>query len=291
MVKMILAIGELLVDLITTELVNSLSETDLLKLKAGGSCGNFATFCKKQGSSLKLIAAVGKDGFGKIILDSLEKDGVNIDHVFQHKYLETSIIIVGKSHATPDFMPYRQADFNIPVIPEDLINESEIVHTTAFALSRQPAQTNILDALIYASKINKTISIDWNYALKIWGHDNNAQEIFGKIIGTKPLLKISMDDVDRFWGAENNMENAKKILEKFDTTVTCLTCGEKGVWYRERNNEWQYKPVLPTNVIDVTGAGDAFWSGFVSSYIKKENIDACVDNALYLAKQRLEQKI
>ena len=288
---MILAIGELLVDLITTEVVTNLSETKLLKLKAGGSCGNFAAFCKKQGTPLKLIATLGKDGFGKIILDSLVKDGVNIENILQHKYLETSIIVVGKSYATPDFIPYRQADFNIAAIPEYLINESEIIHTTAFALSRQPAQTNILDALVYANSVGKTISVDWNYALKIWGHDNNAQEIFGKIIEMKLLLKVSLDDVDRFWGAENNMENAKKILEKFDTIATCLTCGDKGVWYRKKNNKWQYKPVLPTNVIDVTGAGDAFWSGFVSSYIKKENVDTCIDNALYFAKQRLEQKI
>ena len=288
---MILAIGELLVDLLTTEVVADLSETKLLQLKPGGSCGNFATFCKKQGAPIKLVATVGKDGFGKIIIDFLENAGVDTANVLQHKYLETSIIVVGKSHGTPDFIAYRQADFNIAAIPENLIIESEIVHTTAFALSRQPAQTNILEALNYANGLSKTISVDWNYALKIWGHDNNAQEIFGKIIEMKPLLKMSMDDVDRFWGAENNIEKAKTILEKFNTSATCLTCGEKGVWYRIKNNEWQYKPVLPTNVIDVTGAGDAFWSGFVSTYLKKESINKCIDNALYFAKQRLEQKI
>jgi fructokinase len=288
---MILAIGELLIDLLTSEIVTDLSETKLLKLKAGGSCGNFTTFCKKQGAVVKLIATVGKDGFGKIILDSLVKDGVNTDNILQHKYFATSVIVVGKSHFTPEFISYRQADFNIGEVQENLIDESEIIHTTAFALSRQPAQTNILDALMHANKIGKTISVDWNYALKIWGHDNNAQEVFGKIIGMKLLLKVSMDDVNRFWGTDNNIENAKKILEKLDTTVTCLTCGENGVWYRIYNKAWQYKPVLPTNVIDVTGAGDAFWSGFVTSYIKNENIETCIDNALYFAQQRLEQKI
>ena len=288
---MILAIGELLVDLISSEIVNDLSETKSLNVKTGGSCGNFAIFCKKQGAPLKLIAAVGKDGFGKTILNSLQCDGVNTDHVLQHKYLETSVIVVSKSYATPDFIAYRNADFNIDIIPEHLIEENEIIHTTAFALSRQPAQKNILNALSYANSIGKTISVDWNYALKIWGHDNNAQEVFEKIIAMKPLLKVSLDDVDRFWGAKNNIENAKQILEKFITKATCLTCGENGVWYRIENDEWKYKPVLPTKVIDVTGAGDAFWSGFVCSYIKKENIETCIDNALYMAKQRLEQLI
>ena len=288
---MILAIGELLVDLITTDVVTDLSETKLLMPKIGGSCGNFTTFCKKQGAAVKLIATVGKDGFGKTILETLVKDGVDIENIFQHKYFSTSAIIVGKSHATPDFIPYREADFNIAPIPENLIMESEIIHTTAFALSRQPAQKNILNALVYANNLGKTISVDWNYALKIWGPDNNAQEIFGQIIKTNPLLKVSMDDVDRFWGVENNIETAKKILENLITKATCLTCGENGVWYRIKNNAWQFKPVLPTKVIDVTGAGDAFWSGFVSSYIKNNNADVCIDNALYFAKQRLEQKI
>ena len=288
---MILAIGELLVDLISSDVVNNLSESKSFDVKKGGSCGNFAIFCKKQKVPLTLVAAVGDDGFGKMIVDSLVKDGVNTKYILQHKYLETSVIVVGKSHANPDFIPYRQADYHIGVIDEQLINDSAIIHTTAFALSRQPAQTNILNAILQADNAGKTISVDWNYALKIWGHNNNAQDIFEQIIGTKPLLKVSMDDVDRFWGAENNIDNAKKILEKFVTTATCLTCGENGVWYRIESNEWQYKPVLPTNVIDVTGAGDAFWSGFVSSYIKKETVDVCIDNALYLAKQRLEQLI
>ena len=269
---MILAIGELLLDLLTIEKVTNLSETKQLQVKPGGSCGNFARFCKKQGAPLKLIASVGQDGFGKIILDALAKDGVDTENVLRHKNLETSIIIVSKSHATPEFIPYRQADFNINTIPEYLIVESEVIHTTSFALSKQPAQTSILNALIYAKSLGKTISVDWNYAPKIWGHDNNAQQIFKKIIAMKPLLKVSMDDVDRFLGTESNIANAKKILDKFDTTVTCLTCGDKGVWYRAKNREWLYKPVLPTQVIDVTGAGDAFWSGFVSSYIKQENI-------------------
>jgi sugar/nucleoside kinase (ribokinase family) len=288
---MILAIGELLVDLVTTEVVNDLSESNMLQIKSGGSCANFASFCQKQDIPLQLIAAVGKDGLGKKILASLEEKNIDTSHIIQHKYFETSMIVVAKSFDTPDFVPYRKADYHIAAIPENLVGDCSIIHTTAFALSKQPAQTNILNAFFCASEWGKKISVDWNYALKIWGHDNNAQEIFEKIISMKPLLKVSMDDVDRFWGASSNIETAKKILEKYDTEVTCLTCGEDGVWYRIHDSPWKYKPVLPANVIDVTGAGDAFWSGFISSYYKGNNPDECVDNALFFAMQRLEQKI
>lgn len=288
---MILVIGELLIDMMTTELVNNLSETKSLQLKVGGSAANFAIFCKKQHTPVTLIAAVGKDGFGKIIMNDLAYKDIDIDNIATLTYHQTSIIVVAKSHSTPDFIPYRSADCNIGPIPENLLAQSDIVHSTAFALSKDPAQHNILAAFAAANAAGKKISIDWNYALKIWGADNNALQIFEKIIAMQPLLKVSMDDVERFLGTGNDIENAKKMLEKYDTAITCLTCGAAGVWYRTKNDGWRHKANLPTNVIDVTGAGDAFWSGFVTAYFNNHPTDICIDNALFAAKQRLEQQM
>jgi fructokinase len=40
--------------------------------------------------------------------------------------------------------------------------------------------------------------------------------------------------------------------------------------------------------MDSTGAGDAFWSGFLFAYIKEKTIDECLDIALKLAALKLQ---
>ena len=287
---MVLVVGELLIDMVTTEIVTDLSKAKTLEVKVGGSAANFASFCQKQGANVRFIASIGQDGFGDIAVHNLQQSSLTIDHINRLPHQFTSVIIVSKSHGTPEFIPYRDADNNIEPINDQLIEECDVIHTTAFALSKQPAQNNILAAFEKARKAKKLTSLDWNYAEKIWGANNTAHEVFNKVISYQPLLKISMDDAHRFWQFGNDIEQAKTILDKYKIDSICLTNGAGGVYYKT-NGSWKHKPTLPTNVIDVTGAGDAFWSGFITSYIINGSVESAIDNALFMAKERLEQRI
>jgi sugar/nucleoside kinase (ribokinase family) len=288
---MILAIGELLIDMVTTDLVDDLSQSASLQVKAGGSCANFAAFCSSFGAEVTLVAAVGKDGLGKLLIQHLEERGLATAHISRLPNHFTSVIMVGKSHATPEFIPYRDADYHIPAIDAGLVAQCDILHSTAFALSRKPAKDHILAAFEQAVTLGKLISVDWNYAEKIWGTVNDAQEVFNTLQSYQPLLKVSLDDVQRFWHIGADVEAAKKILDQYEMRVVCLTCGADGVWYREGKQPWRYKSTLPANVIDVTGAGDAFWSGFLSTYVRSRPLDECIDMALEKARDRIEQRV
>ena len=57
----------------------------------------------------------------------------------------------------------------------------------------------------------------------------------------------------------------------------------------QKGKEIIYKPAISlVNVIDVTGAGDAFWAGFLYGYIKKHNMEQCVSFGLELAYIKLQ---
>ncbi|MBC7922106.1 MAG: carbohydrate kinase family protein [Ferruginibacter sp.] len=73
--------------------------------------------------------------------------------------------------------------------------------------------------------------------------------------------------------------------------VICLTCGPEGVWYKGLGTEWHHAPAQPVEVKDATGAGDAFWAGFLTYWMRQQPLDSCVRNGIATAAQRLEGKI
>jgi len=288
MEKYILAIGELLIDIISNNTVTNLSQASGFTIHAGGSAANFSRFLKPCNTNTILVASVGDDGFGNLLLDELKQEGLNIDHIFQWEKYATSLIVVGKTKGTPDFIPYRNADCMITSVDDTLINHASLLHTTAFALSKQPSQTTILQAFATANKLGIPVSVDWNYAEKIWGTNNNAESVFKQLQTYQPLFKFSLDDVERFAGRKLTKNEAKEYLETVLCSAICLTCGSEGVYYKTSLSHWQFMPAQPIEVKDATGAGDAFWAGFISEWSKGNAIELCVAKGIHTASLKLQ---
>lgn len=288
---MILSVGELLMDISATGSVDGLSSAIHFEAKPGGSPANFAYGCKKLGAETVLAATVGEDGFGEQLVKYVHNLGISTEYIHQTAFYNTSLIIIGNKGATPEFIPYRGADCYIEPVNDELINRCRLIHSTSFALSKSPAQYRILDAMQKAFEAGKLVSIDWNYSLKIWGADNDAQAIFEQVMRYAPLLKLSLDDVERFWGTDVHIQEAMNRVNRYATTAACITCGSKGVWYRLPEGSWQHRAAKPITVNNPTGAGDSFWSGFITGYLDGASIEHCIDLAMETASLKLQDKL
>lgn len=286
----VLAIGELLADVITENFVNDLSSATTFRMFQGGSTANVCANLQWMGCPATIVACVGSDGIGRFLLNELQRTGLDTKHVLESDTHPTSIVLVGRSNATPDFIAYRMADAQIENIGDELIDNCQVVHSCAFAMSKQPAQQNILRALQTAAEKGKQVSIDWNFAPAIWG-DDDGKNIFEAVCALNPLLKCSLDDVERFAGRSLSVEEAKTFLQPLPTMVTALTCGKDGVWYRSFENEnWEFQPAAPVEKVqDTTGAGDAFWSGFLNAFLRKYCMKDCIGEGIKIAAMKVQQ--
>lgn len=285
----ILVVGELLVDFISRENIESLANSENFVVSQGGSAANLCANLNWLGANTSFIGSVGADNLGAYLISELGVSGLNTTHITQVAKHRTSIIVVGKNTSTPDFIAYRDADMQIKPLDDSLLAGCQILHTTAFALSKQPARSEILKAVKKVVKLGGHLSVDWNFASPIWGDDDGV-EVFEQINKENTLLKISMDDLERFTGKKLSRGEATSWLNRLKTKVICLTCGKDGVWFKTNDTNWQHKPALtPKVTLGVTGAGDAFWAGFLSQLLKKQTINQCIDYALMTAKQKIEQ--
>lgn len=285
----VLVIGELLADLISDEYVNTLSEAKTFHLFQGGSPANFCANLKWLGKDVELVACVGNDSIGNLLTQSLNKIGLTGSYISKNNYLPSSLVLVGKSQASPDFIAYRMADTQIPEIASTLIANSTIIHTSAFALSLEPARTNILNAMRVASKAGKLVSVDWNFAPQIWQKDLGIS-VFEEICSMNLLLKLSLDDFMRFTkNYQATANDAMMFLDSLTTKATCLTCGADGVWFKSAGTTWHKIEAQKIEVKDTTGAGDAFWAGFIAAYLSNTSLNDCVENGIRIASQKIQK--
>lgn len=287
--KRVLVVGELLVDIISDNNIESLASPTQFSTNQGGSSANLCANLRWLGINSELVATVGDDSLGTFLINELKSAGVDYKHINRSAHRQTSIILVGKNEQTPDFIPYRNADLAIKRIDDSLLEPATIIHTTAFALSKEPARSNILNALTKAKQMGKFISVDWNFAPSIWQEDD-GKDVFKKLTKFNPMLKVSVDDLERFTGESLTIEQSITWLDKIGAQIICLTCGKDGVWYKEKNQNWIHKPaVTVSSVAGVTGAGDAFWAGFLSAFLNQKSTEESINEALKTAKLKIEK--
>ncbi len=289
----ILAVGEILVDLISHHTHENLGNAVDFRRYQGGSAANLAANMARLGNTATFIGCVGTDGLGSYLIQSLENGGLSTEYVIRHPHVPTTLVLLTKTRGTPDFIVYRAADKMLEPkhIPETLLQESTLFHTTCFALSQPPARETILNAAHRARGIGCQLSIDVNYAPEIWPDRLQAQTLIAQYCQMDPLVKMSRDDVRRLWDRQDmSDQQACARLHQWGAGTVCLTRGEEGCiisWEHGRHQEILPAPVV--KVVDATGAGDAFWAGFLTAWLEGLEPLACAGAGIKIAKIKLER--
>ena len=288
----VLSTGEILIDMIGQQMNHPLAETHNFQRFLGGSPANVAFNLNALKLDVRFIGCIGRDGFGEFVLKKFQSNNLSIDGLKQIDNAPTSIIMVSKTSETPEFIPYRGADFQIPdnQFTEDTLKKTKVFHTTCFALSKNPAQQSILNAAKLAKGFGAELSIDLNYSSKIWPDKANANSVIAEYLQLDPLLKISEDDIQRLLGKELSHEEIFNYFQnKFNLNRIYLTLGSQGVKYLNENKNIIHFPAQPIEEVkDATGAGDAFWSGFLYGFTKGFRQDKCLKLGLNLASIKLQ---
>ncbi len=287
----IISVGESLIDFIGTQPEHPISKIKDYHRYLGGSPTNVAMNMARLGLNVEMVATVGDDGFGDYILKRLSENNVQTSQLRTSEVFPTTVIFVSRTTGTPEFVALRGADSEITwdQISEEKLRNTKIFHTSCFALSREPARSTILEGARKAAELGCTLSIDINYSERIWPDTDAAKNTITEYCRLNPIVKVSQDDVDRLFGKGMNHDEIFGHLHSLGADIVCLTLGKDGAKLSERNKDvLQLSAMKVEKIMDATGAGDAFWSGFLFAYIKDKPMEKCMQAALQMAAIKLQ---
>jgi fructokinase len=260
----VLAVGEALIDFISETEQGSLVDSHRFIMYPGGEVTNVALNVSRLGGSAAIVARVGDDAFGIFLRHHLATAGVDTTYMRTTPHVPTTLVVVTRQTATPDFAAYRGADAQMLPgdMPLSLLQSTALVHTSAFALSQEPSSSTVLEFVAQAHTAGCLISFDPNYHPRLWRIEATPLSVFEKVCSHTFLVKPSLDDCMRLFGVGKSPEGYAKHFRDLGVQQVVLTMGSADILLASAEGT-SYYSTPQVEVADVTGAGDSFWAGLL----------------------------
>jgi fructokinase len=282
----VLTVGELLIDLISADYEDT-GEGAVYTRHFGGSPANIAMNLNKLGVRAQVASSVGTDRMGDFLTDRVRAAGLSTD-LIQRVDHSTSMVLINKSKSSPVPVFYRQADHHLTYTEQlgEVLQRSAILHFSCWPISMQPARSSIEAMLEIAARHQLLIGFDPNYHPMLWPKDEDGVSYIRSIISKVDIVKPSDDDAARLFGEDTPERQVQKFLD-LGAKLVILTRGEHGAIV-SNGTEMIHLETMADEVVDTTGAGDAFWSGFYAGLLHKRTIAESLELGLAVSAYKLK---
>lgn len=232
----------------------------------GGKGSNQAVAAKRLGAEVYLIACVGNDVFGQLAIQFWQSEGVNVDYVRvdETRPTGTASIMVNSagenmitlSAGANGSLSVEDVESALSLIEADvLLVQLEIPLKTAEAALRAAKRKKMLTILNPAPALEGVLDLT-AYADVVTPNEFELEHIYG-----------SMDDL-------LNTDSAAYMLASEEQLVV-VTLGDQGARWIKRNGTMGV-PAFTVDVVDTTGAGDAFGAALALALHEGQDINAAV---------------
>ena len=266
----VVAMGELLTDFAAIA-VNP-AGYPIFAANPGGAPANFLATLAKLGVGTEFIGKVGRDLFGRMLAEALNKQGVGTRGLVMDERVFTTLAFVALDEAGDRGFSFARkpgADTMLRAdeIDRSLIDGAKVFHFGSLSLSAELAKTATYSAVDYARAQGKLISFDPNLRLPLWPEPEEAKRQILWGLGKADIVKISDNEVEFLWELDPEA-GAKKILEDFGVRLVFVTCGAEGCVFANRNGMGRAPALQGVKPVDTTGAGDIFGGSALYGLLK-----------------------
>lgn len=267
--------GEMIVEIMRTEEGVPLDCPGLFKGPfPSGAPAIFIDTAARLGHSAGIIGGVGKDDFGKNILDRLRKDGVDCSYVLESETGATGVAFVtyfsdgsrkfifhmGNTPAAEAKMPQKEA-----------LSGVRYFHVMGCSLlSNKNFAKEILSTMKLAKNLGAKISFDPNIRKELM-HDEGVTEIISEVMANTNIFLPGVDELLQITGKSTVEAAAEACFENSQLEILVLKNGSRGcsIYTRGGKSDISAFPIEP---VDATGAGDCFDGAFICGLLEGKDL-------------------
>lgn len=257
----VVALGELLIDF--TENGESPQGNPLLEANPGGAPCNVLAMLNNLGKKTAFIGKVGKDSFGKMLMETVRDCGTDVTNLVFDKQVHTTLAFV---HTLPDgdrdFSFYRNPGADMMLrkeeVMEEVIRSGKIFHFGTLSSTHEGVRKATRYAIRVAKDNGLLISFDPNLREPLWASLEDARREIAYGLSQCDILKISDNELEFMTGTTDYTKAAAILREKYQIPLIFVTLGKDGSRAYYQDMIVEARPFIQDNTIETTGAGDTF---------------------------------
>lgn len=263
--------GEMIVEIMRAQEDMPLDKPGLFKGPyPSGAPAIFIDTVARLGHSAGILGGVGKDDFGKCLLERLKEDGVDCSQV-----LESETCATGAAFVTYFSDGSRKFIFHMgntpaadPKMPEaSVLDGVKYFHIMGCSLAaKKEFGQEILKTMRLAKSMGAKISFDPNIRKELLS-DESSFDMVKEVVANTSIFLPGVEELLMITNKETIEEAVECCFENPNMEILALKRGSKGckVYTREEVMEMG---VYPIEAVDATGAGDSFDGAFISGLLE-----------------------
>jgi fructokinase len=271
-----------------SEFENLKNTIKIEKIEAGGSVANTMAGIAYLKGDPSFIGKINSDEFGKIYRKSLEKINVNFRYAEKKESLSTGasiIFITPDSERTMCTYLGISSQLSKNDINEDDIKNYEVIFLEGYLWDKGMSEEMFKHVINLAKKNNIKIAMSLSDIFCVTRH---RKDFFNLLINDLNILIGNENEINELMQKNNLLDSINEIIKI--NKLIIITRSSNGSLAVLNNEITNCQIVKVEKVLDLTGAGDLFASGFFKEYLNKSNIKQCLRTGSELA-AKIIQKI
>lgn len=259
-------IGDVVQDIVVWQREEVRPATDTksdIFLQRGGSAANVAAFAGPRVPT-RFIGSVGDDLAGLVMTRELESHDVDVKMQVNGPVTGTIVLQIDMS-GERNMFPSRGASALLHEVDSSWLEGVDVLHITAYSFETDGPRAAVIDAAKRVRARGGRVSVDVSsvYTVSLVGRDRFIEilkEIQPDFISANEDETVCLDLADG--------ETPGTLLAQLPATTLLARNGSRATHVFRDNALLVTVPVEPaTTIRDLTGAGDAFNAGYLSSFI------------------------
>lgn len=259
----VISIGDLVVDYYHMN-------GNLLGISGGMSSHNIIANLAKRKIKTSVFGVCGNDAQGEIAVKSLKDLGVDVTNILMLDNVETRCFHISYMDNADEITCTSKK--RCPICDRKKWYNDSLIDVDKLLLQLNKDDILVFDNLNY--KNQEIIDNASNLKLIDLGQffefeDLSNEEIINKISNKFKIINLN-ERVEKYFIKRFELNSSLELIDLFKTDLITVTMGKKGVKFLYNLKMFIYELENVIDEVDSTGAGDAFFSSIIESWLKND---------------------